>query len=573
MKQSKLFAPTLRDVPSDAEVISHQLLLRAGYIRQLSAGIYSYLPLASRVLEKVKGIIREELDAIDGSEMLLPALLPADLWKESGRYETYGEDLIKLRDRHERDFILGPTHEETFAKLISEDIKSYKKLPLHLYQFQTKYRDEKRPRFGLMRGREFIMKDAYTFHDSYESLDESYDAIAQAYTNAFERMGLDFRAIIGDAGAMGGKDSIEFMALADSGEDTVVYSDSTDYAANLEMAASYYKKSPKTDVQLELKEVDTPEKKTIKEVSDFLEVDEKKLLKSVMYMADKETPVLAIVRGDQEVNDVKLRTVIGAADVEPATEEEIETVFKTTPGYVGPVGLTEDVKIVADLHVQDIVNGVTGANKEDKHYINVNTERDFTVDTFADIRMVKKGDPTPDNKGSLCFTKGIEIGHIFKLGTRYSDAMNATVLDNNGRQTPVIMGSYGIGVSRLLSAIAEQYADEKGLVWPSSVAPFDIHIIPVQVKNEEQANLADRLYKQFVERGFSVLIDDRKERPGVKFTDAELIGIPVQITVGKKAAEGTVEITIRNSGEMVESKVDEIFSTIEVLTKDHNQSK
>ena len=571
MKQSKLFAPTLRDVPNDAEVISHQLLLRAGYIRQLSSGIYSYLPLANRVLEKIKTIIREELDAIDGSEMLLPALLPADLWKESGRYETYGEDLIKLKDRHERDFILGPTHEETFAKLISEEIKSYKKLPLLLYQFQTKYRDEKRPRFGLMRGREFIMKDAYTFHDSYESLAESYDAIAQAYTNAFSRLGLDFRAIIGDAGAMGGRDSIEFMALADAGEDTVVYSDSTDYAANLEMAASYYKKSPKTDVQLELKEVDTPDTKTIEEVSEFLKISNEKIFKSVLYMAEKETPVLAIVPGDQEVNDVKLRIALDAEEVEPATEEDIETTFKSHPGYVGPIGLNEDVKIVADLHVQDMVNGVTGANKEDKHYMNVNTDRDFTVDTYADIRVVKEGDPAPDNKGTLRFTKGIEIGHIFKLGTRYSDAMNATVLDNNGRQTSVIMGSYGIGVSRLLSAIAEQYADDKGLVWPSAVAPFDVHIIPVQVKKEEQMNLASRLYEQFEERGYSVLIDDRKERPGVKFTDAELIGIPVQITVGKKASEGVVEVTMRQTGEMVETKVDELFHTVEILTASMDQ--
>ncbi|MER2064044.1 MAG: proline--tRNA ligase, partial [Alkalibacterium sp.] len=491
--------------------------------------------------------------------------------KESGRYETYGEDLIKLKDRHERDFILGPTHEETFAKLISEEIKSYKKLPLHLYQFQTKYRDEKRPRFGLMRGREFIMKDAYTFHDSYESLSESYDAIAQAYTNAFNRLGLDFRAIIGDAGAMGGKDSIEFMALADAGEDTVVYSDSTDYAANLEMAASYYKKSPKTDVQLELKEVDTPDKKTIQEVADFLNIDKSSILKSVLYMADSDIPVLAIVPGDQEVNDIKLRIALDAEDVEPATEEDIEMKFKTHPGYVGPIGLNADVKVVADLHVQDMVNGVTGANKEDKHYMNVNTERDFTVDTYADIRVVKEGDPDPDNKGTLRFTKGIEIGHIFKLGTRYSDAMNATVLDNNGRQTPVIMGSYGIGVSRLLSAIAEQYADDKGLVWPSAVAPFDIHLIPVQVQKEEQMGLAEKLHKQFEEKGYSVLIDDRKERPGVKFTDAELIGIPVQVTVGKKASDGIVEVTIRESGEMVETKVDDLFHTVEILTASNNQ--
>lgn len=570
MKQSKLFAPTLREVPNDAEVISHQLLLRAGYIRQVSSGVYSYLPLAYRVIENIKAIIREELDAIEGSEMLLPALLPADLWKESGRYETYGEDLIKLKDRHERDFILGPTHEETFAKLISEEIKSYKKLPLHLYQFQTKYRDEKRPRFGLMRGREFIMKDGYTFHDNYESLDEAYDQIAQAYTKAFERLGLNFRSIIGDAGAMGGKDSVEFMALADSGEDTVVYSDGSDYAANLEMASSAYKQSPNTDVLLEMKEVDTPDTTTIQELSEFLDLPKAQLLKSVLYMADNETPVLAIVRGDQEVNDIKLRNAIGAEEVVPAEDDQIKSIFKTVPGYVGPVDLSDEVRIIADLHVQDVVNGVTGANKEGVHLINVNPGRDFSVESFADIRTVKEGDPSPDGKGSLKFTKGIEIGHIFKLGTRYSDAMNATVLDSNGRQTPVIMGSYGIGVSRLLSAIAEQYADDKGLVWPATVAPFDLHIIPVQVKNDEQKELAFRLYDEFKSKGYKVLLDDRKERPGVKFTDAELIGIPVQLTVGKKAAEGIVEINIRKTGEMVEARLDEVLQTIEILMNNQN---
>lgn len=570
MKQSKLFAPTLREVPNDAEVISHQLLLRAGYIRQVSSGVYSYLPLAYRVIENIKAIIREELDAIDGSEMLLPALLPADLWKESGRYETYGEDLIKLKDRHERDFILGPTHEETFAKLISEEIKSYKKLPLHLYQFQTKYRDEKRPRFGLMRGREFIMKDGYTFHDHYESLDEAYDQIAQAYTKAFERLGLNFRSIIGDAGAMGGKDSVEFMALADAGEDTVVYSDGSDYAANLEMASSAYKQSPNTGVLLEMKEVDTPDTTTIQDLSEFLNLPKAQLIKSVLYMADNETPVLAIVRGDQEVNDIKLRIAIGAEDVVPAEDDQIKSVFKTVPGYVGPVDLSEEVRIIADLHVQDVVNGVTGANKEGVHLINVNPGRDFSVESFADIRTVKEGDPSPDGKGSLIFTRGIEIGHIFKLGTRYSDAMNATVLDSNGRQTPVIMGSYGIGVSRLLSAIAEQYADDKGLVWPAAVAPFDLHIIPVQVKNDEQKELAFRLYDEFKSKGYRVLLDDRKERPGVKFTDAELIGIPVQLTVGKKAAEGIVEINIRKTGEMVEARLDEVQQTIDILMSSQN---
>lgn len=565
MKQSRLFVPTLRDTPNDADVISHQLLLRAGYIRQLSSGIYTYLPLAHRVLEKIKAIIREEMDKIDGSEMLLPTLLPADLWKESGRYETYGEDLIKLQDRHERDFILGPTHEETFTSLIRDEVKSYKKLPLMLYQFQTKFRDEKRPRFGLMRGREFIMKDAYTFHDSYESLDESYNQIAEAYTNAFSRIGLNFRSIIGDAGAMGGKDSIEFMALAEAGEDVVVYSDSSEYAANLEMATSLYKSQPKIKVQNDIELKDTPDTKTVKEVADYLNVNLDQVLKSVLYVTDEQKPVLAIVRGDHEVNEVKLRTIVGAQDIEPATDEQVKELFHTVAGYVGPVNLNEAVTVIADLYVQDIVNAVSGANQEGKHYINVNPGKDFIPNQYADVRVVNENEPSPDGNGKLKFARGIEIGHIFKLGTRYSESMNATVLDNNGRQTPVIMGSYGIGVSRLLSAVAEQYADEKGLIWPNSIAPFDVHIIPIQMKDDAQRELAHELYEVLEAKELSVLIDDRQERAGVKFKDAELIGIPVRITVGKKASEGIVEVTFRKSGEMVEIKKDDLIDTLSIL--------
>lgn len=565
MKQSRLFVPTLRDTPNDADVISHQLLLRAGYIRQLSSGIYTYLPLAHRVLEKIKAIIREEMDKIDGSEMLLPTLLPADLWKESGRYETYGEDLIKLQDRHERDFILGPTHEETFTSLIKDEVKSYKKLPLMLYQFQTKFRDEKRPRFGLMRGREFIMKDAYTFHDSYESLDESYNQIAEAYTNAFSRIGLNFRSIIGDAGAMGGKDSIEFMALAEAGEDVVVYSDSSEYAANLEMATSLYKSQPKIKVQNDIELKDTPDTKTVKEVADYLNVKLDQVLKSVLYVTDEQKPVLAIVRGDHEVNEVKLRTIVGAQDIEPATDDQVKELFQTVAGYVGPVNLNEAVTVIADLYVQDIVNAVSGANQEGKHYINVNPGKDFIPNQYADVRVVNENEPSPDGRGKLKFARGIEIGHIFKLGTRYSESMNATVLDNNGRQTPVIMGSYGIGVSRLLSAVAEQNADEKGLIWPNSIAPFDVHIIPIQVKDDAQRELAHELYEVLEAKELSVLIDDRQERAGVKFKDAELIGIPVRITVGKKASEGIVEVTFRKSGEMVEIKKDDLIDTLSIL--------
>lgn len=564
MKQSRLFAPTLREVPSDADIISHQLLLRAGYIRQTAAGVYTYMPLAHRVLENVKTIIRQEFEKIDAAEMNLPAFIPADLWKESGRYSTYGEDLIKLKDRHERDFILGPTHEETFTDLIRNNISSYKKLPLVLYQIQSKYRDEKRPRSGLLRGREFLMKDAYSFTDSYEDLDKVYEDIKQAYIKIFDRVGLNYRTIIADAGAMGGQDSLEFMALADAGEDTVVYSDSSDYAANLEMASSKFESHPSNERPLEREVIDTPHSNTMKDLAEFLGKDVSELLKSVLFMADGETPVLALVRGDHEVNEVKVRLAVGATDIEPATEEEIQNLFKVIPGYAGPIGISEEVKVVADFFVQDMVNTVTGANEEEKHYINVNPGRDFSP-KYADLRMVTEGEVSPDGTGNLVFTKGIEIGHIFKLGTFYSESMDATILDENGRPTPVIMGSYGIGISRLLSAIVEQYSDEKGIVWPKDIAPFDVHIVPVQMKNDEQRELAQDIYTHLEEQGYSVLIDDRSERAGVKFTDAELIGIPVRLTVGKKAGEGIVEVDFRASGESFEVNKEEIIPTISKL--------
>ncbi len=567
MKQSQIFSPTLREVPSDAEAVSHQLMLRAGYIRQVSAGIYSYLPLAWRVIQNIENIIREELNAVGGTEMMLPALVPADLWQESGRYETYGPELMKLTDRHGRDFILGPTHEETFTKLIRDDIKSYKKLPLHLYQIQTKYRDEKRPRFGLLRGREFIMKDAYTFHDSNDSLDVSYNEIWQAYDNIFTRLGLDYRSIIADAGSMGGRESIEFIAVSEAGEDTIAYSTESDYAANIEMASSKFKERTNTEVQLQKELIDTPDTTTIEELANFLEVKPTQILKSVLFVADGEKPILAIVRGDHEVNETKVRMAVDAETLEPATDEEIVELFDGIPaGYVGPVDLPEEVTVVADLYVKNMVNSVTGANQLEKHYINVNADRDFEPAQYTDIRMVEEGDVSPDGNGVLQFTTGIEIGHIFKLGTRFSETMGAEVLDQNGRPVPVIMGSYGIGISRLLSAITEQYADEKGLNWPVSVAPFDVHIVPINYKNEHQKALTDELTDLFQEEGYEVLIDDRDERAGVKFTDAELMGIPIRITVGKKAEEGVVEVTIRRTDEMVETKKDDIIDTISILT-------
>ncbi|HZK46619.1 MAG TPA: proline--tRNA ligase [Atopostipes sp.] len=574
MKQSQIFIPTLRETPSDAEVLSHQMMLRAGYIRQISSGVYSYLPLAYRVIQKIENIIREELNAVGGTEMLLPALVPADIWKESGRYDTYGPEMMKLKDRHDRDFLLGPTHEETFTTLIRDDIKSYKKLPLHLYQIQTKYRDEKRPRFGLLRGREFIMKDSYTFHDTEESLDEMYNDIWSAYNNIFTRIGLDFRSIIADAGAMGGRESIEFIAISDVGEDTIAYSEESDYAANIEMASSKFKERTNTEVQLQKEVVDTPATTTIEDLASFLEVKESKILKSVLFVADGNKPILAIVRGDHEVNEIKVRMAVGAETIETASEAHIEDLFGNIPvGYVGPVDLSEEVTIVADLYVKNMVNSVTGANELEKHYINVNAGRDFEPSQYADIRMVQEGDASPDGTGTLKFTTGIEIGHIFKLGTRFSESMDAKVLGKDGKPVPVIMGSYGIGISRLLSAIAEQNADEKGLVWPASVAPFDVHITPINYNNEHQKALTDELSKLFTKEGYDILVDDRKERPGVKFTDAELMGIPIRITVGKKAEDDIVEISIRKTGEMVETKKDDIINTISILMSSQEESQ
>lgn len=574
MKQSQIFIPTLRETPSDAEVLSHQMMLRAGYIRQISSGVYSYLPLAYRVIQKIENIIREELNAVGGTEMLLPALVPADIWKESGRYDTYGPEMMKLKDRHDRDFLLGPTHEETFTTLIRDDIKSYKKLPLHLYQIQTKYRDEKRPRFGLLRGREFIMKDSYTFHDTEESLDEMYNDIWSAYNNIFTRIGLDFRSIIADAGAMGGRESIEFIAISDVGEDTIAYSEESDYAANIEMASSKFKERTNTEVQLQKEVVDTPATTTIEDLASFLDVKESKILKSVLFVADGIKPILAIVRGDHEVNEIKVRMAVGAETIETASEAHIEDLFGNIPaGYVGPVDLSEEVTIVADLYVKNMVNSVTGANELEKHYINVNAGRDFEPSQYADIRMVQEGDASPDGTGTLKFTTGIEIGHIFKLGTRFSESMDAKVLGKDGKPVPVIMGSYGIGISRLLSAIAEQNADEKGLVWPASVAPFDVHITPINYNNEHQKALTDELSKLFTKEGYDILVDDRKERPGVKFTDAELMGIPIRITVGKKAEDDIVEISIRKTGEMVETKKDDIINTISILMSSQEESQ
>jgi prolyl-tRNA synthetase len=564
MKQSMTLIPTLREIPADADTRSHQLLLKAGFIRQNASGVYSYMPLGKRVLQKVENIVREEMDRTGAVELLMPALQAAELWQESGRWYTYGPELMRLKDRHDREFALGATHEEVITSLVRDEVKSYKRLPLSLYQIQTKFRDEKRPRFGLLRGREFVMKDGYSFHSSQESLDKVYQDLYEAYSNVFRRCGLNFRAVIADSGAMGGKDTHEFMVLSEIGEDTIAYSDTSNYAANIEMAPVNVEYQKADKQALELEKVLTENQKTIGEVSSFLQLNADQLIKSLLFKVD-EKYVLVLVRGDHEVNDIKLKNLFEAGVVELASPTETAEVLGCTIGSLGPIGV-KNVDIVADNAVKVIVNGVCGANEEHYHFLNVNPERDFHVSQYADLRFIQEGDQSPDGEGKILFAKGIEVGHIFKLGTRYSEAMNATYLDENGKAKPMIMGCYGIGVSRTVAAIAEQFNDDKGLVWPVNIAPYQLHLIAVNMKDGAQAELAESLYKELTGK-YEVLFDDRQERPGVKFADSDLIGLPIRITVGKKAAEGIVEVKVRKNGEMFEVKKEELFEKVnELLT-------
>lgn len=562
MKQSRTFIPTMREVPADAEIRSQQLLLRAGFIRQTTSGIYSYLPLGKRVLDKIKAIIREEMEAIDGVEVLMPAMQQAELWQESGRWQSYGPELFRLKDRHNRDFALGATHEEVITSLVRGELKSYKQLPLTMYQIQTKFRDEQRPRFGLLRGREFIMKDAYSFHATEESLDEKYQEMKQAYSNIFTRLGLDFRSVIADAGAIGGSGTHEFMALSDIGEDTIAYSDTTAYAANIEMA-EVRNDYVKSDEPLEeMEKVATPGKHTIEDVASFFEVEAEKCIKTLIFNIDGEL-VVVLSRGDHEINDIKLKNALDADSVEFAYEGDVYELLSCEVGSIGPVKLPVGVKVIADNAVASVVNGVTGANEDGYHYKNANPERDFAIDEYVDLRFIEEGDSTPDGEGTVKFIKGIEVGHIFKLGETYSEPMGGTFLDENGRAKPYIMGCYGIGVSRIMAAVAEQFNDENGLKWPKNLAPFDIHLVPINLNNESQKEVTDNLYKILKSYKFDVLLDDRSERAGVKFTDSDLIGLPLRITIGKKAAEGIIEVKFRESGESTEWHVEEITEKLQ----------
>ena len=562
MKQSKVFIPTMKEVPAGAEALSHRLLLKAGLIKQSTSGIYSYLPLAARVLNNIEAIVREEMERIDAVEILMPALQQAELWEESGRWSAYGPELMRLQDRNGREFALGPTHEEVVTSIVRDELKSYKQLPLTLFQIQSKYRDEKRPRFGLLRGREFIMKDAYSFHADEDSLDASYQDMYNAYGRIFKRVGINARPVVADSGAIGGSHTHEFMALSEIGEDTIVYSEQSDYAANIEKAEVVYQANEKHEDLQPLTKIETPNIHTAQELATFLDKPLDEITKSMVFKIDGEF-IMVLVRGHHELNDIKLKAYFGTDNIELASEDEIVNLLGAKSGSLGPV-FDKEIKVYADNFIQDLNNIVVGANEDGYHLLNANIGRDFEVDAFGDFRFILEGEPLSDGSGPARFAEGIEVGQVFKLGTKYSESMNATFLDNQGKAQPLLMGCYGIGVSRTLSAIVEQNNDENGIIWPKSVTPFDLHLITINPKKDDQRELADQLYTQLKEN-YDVLYDDRKERAGVKFNDADLIGLPVRVVVGKNAAEGIVEVKRRDTGESEDVHVDNLINYVNTL--------
>ncbi|MBN2468558.1 MAG: proline--tRNA ligase [Deltaproteobacteria bacterium] len=544
---SNALIPTLKEIPADAEIVSHQLMLRAGMIRKLATGIYSYLPLAQRVLQKVKTIIREEMNRIGGQEVTLPAVQPSEIWEESGRWELYGKELLRFTDRHNRNFCLGPTHEEVITDLVRREVKSYRELPLTLYQIQTKFRDEIRPRFGIMRAREFVMKDAYSFDRDEAGAEESYRKMYQAYTRIFERCGLEFRAVEADTGSIGGSFSHEFMVLADSGEDVIVYCSSCGYGANLEKAEIKPPDAPSRNETLKkLERVSTPGKKTIEEVTGFLGVPPHDLIKTLIFETD-QGPVAGLVRGDHEINEVKLKNLLNCEYLALADDGTVEKVTGSPRGFAGPVGLR--IPIYADNSLRGCLNMVTGGNEQDTHCKNVNTPRDYTVIRFADIRTALEDDPCVRCGNQLRMRRGIEVGHIFKLGIKYSKSLHATYLDRDGKENFIVMGCYGIGVGRTVAAAIEQHHDKDGIVFPHTLAPYHVLILPIEINDDDLRNVAFRIYNQLGAEGVEVLLDDRDERPGIKFKDADLLGIPLRITVGRRTlAQGKVEVKYRTSG-------------------------
>ncbi|MDD2736433.1 MAG: proline--tRNA ligase [Desulfuromonadaceae bacterium] len=564
MLYSRYFIPTIKETPSDAEVVSHQLMLRAGMIRKLASGIYNYLPLGLRSLRKFENIVREEMNKADAIEMLMPSVQPAELWQESGRWAFYGKELLRFKDRKEAEFCMGPTHEEVITDMVRREIKSYRQMPLNFYQIQTKFRDEIRPRFGLMRGREFIMKDAYSFDVDSAAADLSYEKMYNAYMRIFERCGLNFRAVEADTGSIGGSSSHEFMVLADSGEDAIVSCNACRYAANVEKAESPLF-TASSDAALEaLVKVSTPEMKTIADVAAFMHVASNTTIKTLVYASEAGDLVMALLRGDHELNELKLKNHLGWDDIQMASEEQILACTGSPVGFLGPIGLKREIPVIADRVVQGMTNVVVGANEKDQHFKNVNCGRDFDVSTFVDIRIVAAGDACPRcQSGKLEMWRGIEVGHVFKLGTKYSKALNATYLDANGREQIIFMGCYGIGIGRTVAAAIEQNHDENGIIFPIPIAPFHCSVVAVNTKDSGVMAAAEEIYLCLEKLGIEVLFDDRDERPGVKFKDNDLIGIPIRIVVGSKGlAEGNVEVKIRSTGEVLQLSLGEVVSAV-----------
>lgn len=559
MKMSKMYMPTLREVPAEAEIPSHQLLLRAGMIRKLVSGVYTYLPLGYRVIRKVEQICREEMDAAGSQEFLLSALQPRELWEASGRWKDFGPEMWRITDRNAREFCLGPTHEEYFTSVIKDEIKSYKQLPLNIYQIQTKYRDEKRPRFGLMRGREFIMKDAYSFDKDEEAMIKAYEIMWEAYDKIFTRLKLKYKIVQGDTGAMGGKVSHEFMAMSEIGEGLVAYCDHCDYAATDEKAEVVYNIKDDNVEVLDMERVHTPNIKTIDELNQFLNIEKSKFGKALVYRAAGKA-VVVIIPGDRELNEVKLANYLGVGghEIELGDEELIKKITGSDKGFTGPVGLSKEAKLLVDSRITKMINIVVGGNETDYHLKNVNYGKDFNGEIVDDLLLVIEGDTCPKCDSPLIMDRGIEVGNIFQLGTKYSDSIGAKFLDENGKEKNFVMGSYGVGVTRSVAAVVEQYHDENGIVWPLVIAPYHIIITVVNIKNEEQMNLGEKLYKEFTNLGYEVLLDDRNERVGVKFKDRDLIGIPIRVTVGKMAGENVVEYSLRTSEDKVEIKANEV---------------